>query len=148
MISRGIWVPGEVVPTNKALSDQRAAGWAHGYREAMVRMRAPATRWEPIRDRYAEGVRDMRLRTAAIARASGLRPPADHLRLRFAVHGHPRFDVAGAYLAIKAMEDGLVDAGIIVSDRFNVGESRVVVVRAPGPAGVYVSMEECPCAGA
>lgn len=147
MISRGIWVPGEVVATNRALSDQRAAGWAYGYREALVRMNRPTTPGRP-RDRYAEGMHAMRARTAIAARASGLVAPADVLRLRFAVHGHPRFDVAGAYLAVKAMEDGLVDAGVIESDRFNVGESRVVVLRDQGPQGVYISMEECPCAGA
>ena len=67
------------------------------------------------------------------------------MRLRFSVQGHPRWDASGAMLAAKWVEDGLVEAGVIPSDRHNVTEVTVTVVKAStvvdAPRGVYVQME-------
>ncbi len=146
MTASGLWIPGELVPTNRALSDMRAAGWFEGYREAMVR----SGKWRHGghgEDRYAEEAAATRRRAAFQARASGIAflGADERVRLRFSVQGHPRWDASGAMLAAKWCEDGLVEAGVIPSDRHNVTEVAVTVVRASGmldaPRGVYVELE-------
>ncbi len=148
MTASGLWIPGELTATNRALSDMRAAGWFEGYREAMVR----TGKWRSPRqgeDRYAEEAAATRRRAAMQARASGIGVLGadDRVRLRFSVQGHPRWDASGAMLAAKWCEDGLVEAGVIPSDRHNVAEVAVTVVRSAGvsdpPRGVYVEMERC-----
>ncbi len=148
MTATGLWIPGELVPANRALSDMRAAGWFEGYREAMVR----TGKWRSGghgEDRYAEEAAATRRRAAFQARASGIAPLGadERVRLRFSVQGHPRWDASGAVLAAKWAEDGLVEAGVIPSDRHNVAEVAVTVVKASAmvdaPRGVYVEMERC-----
>jgi hypothetical protein len=151
MISRGLWVPGTLTATNEALSLARGSGYFHGFRAAMKEN----GRWRDLRhggegDRYAAAARAVRERVALAARAVALDPlaPGAHARLRFAVHGHARWDVAGAYLAAKWAEDGLCDAGVLRSDRFDVVECAVVLVRDPpvpgieGTPGMYVGIDE------
>jgi hypothetical protein len=142
----GLWIPGELVPTNRALSDMRAAGWFEGYAQAMIR----TGKWRnarPGEDRYAEEAAATRRRAAFQARAAGLAHlgAGDRVRLRFSVQGHPRWDASGAMLAAKWCEDGLVEAGVIPSDRHNVAEVAVTVVQTStvldAPRGVYVEME-------
>jgi hypothetical protein len=142
----GIWVPGAVVPLNRGLSDVRAAGYAAGFKDAMVRMH----RWRGgahVDDRYADAAKEVRLRAFIAARQSRVpRFPEDaRVRLRFSVMGHPRWDASGGMLAAKWLEDGLVDAKVLRSDRHNVSEVAVTVEQTSHvldhPPGVYVGME-------
>jgi len=143
----GIWIPGDLVTTNRALSDARAAGWFQGFREAMVRNRIWRPGGKPPEDRYAEEAQAVRRRAALQARAARLEPvrPGERVKLRFAVQGYPRWDASGGMLAAKWAEDGLVDAGVIPSDRFNVAAVEVAVCQQStvidAPRGVLVSLE-------
>jgi hypothetical protein len=142
----GLWIPGAVTPTNEAISLARGDGYHQGYGRAMVERGA----WRSLRhqdERYGSAAARTRLAAAVVARHLGRcwaveagRP----VRLRFSVQGQPRIDVAGAYLAAKWLEDGLVDAGVLPSDR-QVVESTVTVVRGAdavvGDPGVYLSFE-------
>lgn len=150
-MTAGIWIPGDLIATNRALSDQRAAGFFAGYREAMVRTGKwchdgrPA--WRGGIDRYAQAAADVRGRVVLAARGAHLAalPAGARVRLRFSVQGHPRWDASGGMLAAKWAEDGLVEAGVIPSDRFNVDEVAIHVVQDPAivgaPSGVYVAWE-------
>lgn len=151
-MSVGIWVPGDLVATNRALSDQRAAGFFDGYREAMIR----AGKWQarrtsvPGQDRYAAAAAETRDRVSLVARAARLEPvpSGERVRLRFSFQGFERWDAAGGALAAKWAEDGLVEAGVIPSDRFNVAAIEVAVrhhsLMTVSPRGVYIEMERRP----
>jgi hypothetical protein len=112
-----ITVPGTFSTTNQAMDKLRAAGFAKG------------ARLRPMHDWYNTEAAAVRLATRAAAR--GLSLPADcaPYRLTFVLHGHDRFDVAGVHSVAKWAEDGLVDAGLLDSDRFDVAEHVIRVCR-------------------
>lgn len=135
-----------MVALNRGLSDVRAAGWAAGFKDAMVRM----GKWRGAGhtdDRYADAAKEVRLRAFLAARQSRVpRFPDDaRVRLRFSVMGHSSWDATGGMLAAKWLEDGLVDAKVIGSDRHNVAEVAVTVEQTSHtvnhPPGVYIGME-------
>lgn len=136
--SWGLWVPGALVSMNRGLSLARAAGFRQG---------------QGLRggDLYAEAARNMRTLAGLRARAARLPSvPADRVaRLRFTVMGHPRWDAAAGALVAKWIEDGLVDVGVLPSDRFNVREVSVAKGAALPTAvpGVYLAVDVLPREG-
>lgn len=150
-MTAALWVPGELVATNRALDDQRAAGFYAGLREGMIR----AGKWradaqQSGQDRYAAAAHQVRRRVAFQARAGHVQPvdPAARVALRFTAQGYPRWDASGAMLVAKWGEDGLVDAGVLASDRHNVASVTVTVVQHPlvadPPPGLLIGWEVVP----
>lgn len=150
--SAGLWVPGKVVATNEALSRLRAAGYADGFRDAMLKTGAWTDRRGKVNDRYAEAARTGRLAMCAAVRRLNLGsvPKGCGVRLAFTVQGHEKMDTAAAFLAAKWMEDGLTDSGVLADDRC-VESVEVRVVHEPlvagGAPGVYVDLGVVPCGG-
>jgi hypothetical protein len=125
-MNRVLWVPGTFRGTNGLLDDLRAAGRFEGF--------AKAKGW-PIRgghDAFAEHQAAVRLAVKAAAmRAFAQGCAAWTVDLAFWLFGHGRHDPDAWYLLGKAAVDGLADAGIIDSDRFNVRNTRGRVLHGP-----------------
>ena len=90
--------------------------------EYSVTIDVPASEWLTSNGRYhwiqkARRTRALRLRAALAARAARI-PPMGRAHVTVHVHGRTRTrtDPANAYPAVKAVVDGLVDAGIIPDD--------------------------------
>lgn len=145
--ARGMWVPGELLPTNAALHQMRAAGFHAGAGRYRPRL-SQTLALRNASDHYAGAARTVRRRVADAARLRGWGevPQDARVRLRFSVHGYPRWDAAGAMLPAKWAEDGLVDAGVLRSDRYDTVAIEVTVCRdfdtvaTKGP-GIYVAVE-------
>ena len=82
----------------------------------------PAGEWLTSNGRYhwaqkARRTRALRVRAALAARAARI-PPMARARITVHVHGRTRArtDPANAYPAVKALVDGLVDAGVLPDD--------------------------------
>lgn len=122
-----IWVPGTFRLTNGLLDDLRAAGKFEGY------ARAKGWTVRGGHDAFAEHQAAVRLAVKAIAARS---PAAGVIGLgavdvAFWVFGHGRHDPDAWYLLGKAAVDGLVDADVIDSDRFNVRNTWGRVLHGP-----------------
>jgi hypothetical protein len=118
-----IWVPGKFSLTNRMLSNLRAAGYAKG--------KAVARGWtgRRVEDRFAAETRAIRLAVKVAARKAGVLRFHVPCILGFYVFGHRKADPSAWYLLGKAAEDGLVDAGVLGRDRFDVAEVRGRVLR-------------------
>jgi hypothetical protein len=125
-MTRVLWVKGTFRLTNGLLDDLRAAGKFEGF--------AKAKGW-PIRgghDNYADHQHAVRLAVKGASHAvtaSGI--GLGVVDLAFWVFGHGRHDPDAWYLLAKAATDGLVDAGVIDSDRFNIRGTRGRVLHGP-----------------
>lgn len=107
-----LWLPGDFPTTNKLLDVQRATGFYEG----VNRVRGG----KPPKVTFGKIVKAIRDQTNMTARARRLGPLGHPVRLIFVHLGSGRRDPSSWYLAAKAIEDGLVDAGVIGSDRFGV----------------------------
>ena len=136
--------------TNQMLSDLRAAGKYEGASRAFgLSMRRGV-------DLFAREVVDIRnvcalfFRRAADQRLDGVRVDVSCVFV-----GHGRHDPDAGHLAIKALVDGMVDAGFLSSDRRDVRWTRGLVAQsrddleglpspalAPGWRGVVVEVSE------
>ena len=116
MIQR-LWVQGQFPSTNNALAGARADARANRPGHASRR-----ARWRETPGGYTEAARWVRLVTKVAARRARLEPVPAALRvvIWFWMLGHYRFDSSAWYLPAKWIEDGLVDAGVLPSDRKNV----------------------------
>lgn len=134
MRARAIWVPGNILGTNRLLDLCRSSGFYDGVARAMRERRKPA------RFGYAQEVRRLREHTAAQALAAGFgwEPLTRPVGLWFGLLGSGRLDPSAWYLAAKAAEDGLCDAGVIRSDRSDVlwTGGRCFKSRAEGRAAI------------
>jgi hypothetical protein len=125
-VTRVLWVQGTFRLTNGLLDDLRSAGKFEGF--------AKAKGW-PVRgghDAYAGHQQAVRLAVKAASHAiaaSGI--GLGVVDLAFWVFGHGRHDPDAWYLLAKAATDGLVDAGAVDSDRFNVRTTRGRVLHGP-----------------
>lgn len=111
---RGLWVPGDFPGTNRLLDLQRASGYYAGVARA-TRSRA--------REAFGFRLENGRIREAVAlhARAARLAPVSGPAVLCFGLVPTKRtHDPSAWYLAAKAAEDGLVDAGVLGSDRHDV----------------------------
>lgn len=114
MILRALWLPGDFPTTNKLLDLQRATGFLEGAaKEQRTRVRKHAVTFPKV-------VAQIRNDTHMRARACRLQPVEGRVPLFFVHMGSGRRDPSSWYLSAKAVEDGLVDAGVLRSDRFNV----------------------------
>lgn len=130
-----VFVPGYFVPTNKLLSDMRAAGY-HAGAGGRASWRVPADR-----DAFAAEARRVRkLVTEAVygwitshceGRPFAMRPRLPVV-LGFALVGvcHSRYDADAWYLAGKAAADGCGDGGLYLSDREGVSGTMGTVCRS------------------
>ena len=115
-----LWLPGDFHGSNKWLDLSRGSGYASGF--------AAAIRERPGPSAYTAELR--RVREHANMRARSLRiPPFALARLYFTLLGSGKHDPSAWYLSAKAVEDGLVDAGVIPSDRHNVYDTAGRCVR-------------------
>jgi hypothetical protein len=133
-----LWIPGRFSLTNKMLSNLRAAGAAgEAYRRALNR-HAAAHR---PKDLFAEETQAIRLAVKGAARVAKAEPVVGLVSIEVYVFGHHKHDPDAWLLLAKAATDGLVDAGVIGSDRFQVwtvtgrvaqteDEERALVTRA------------------
>ena len=114
-----VWVPGVFSLTNKMLDNLRAAEKYHGRRPK---------NW---RDLFAEETAAIRLATKVAANRKRLEAPqkGEVCLLAFIVFGHHKHDRDAWYLLGKAALDGLVDAHVIGSDRFEVWNTGGIVLR-------------------
>jgi hypothetical protein len=142
-----LWLPGAWTSTNEAIKLARA--------EAVYLAKTGRL---PTGDNYAARAKAARERAAAVCRLEmrRLARPAERLRLRFVLLGHERLDPSAWYLSAKWIEDGLVDAGLVRSDRFDVYSTAGRVVPAseadaerakrgtPGLKGMLVEIEGAP----
>lgn len=110
---KAIFVEGRFALTNQMLSDLRAAGVYVGKRRKLL----------PGFDRFAVETRTIRMLTKVAARKLEVAdvPLASRLHVGVVVVGHERHDPDGWLLLGKAAVDGLRDAGVIASDRFQIG---------------------------
>jgi hypothetical protein len=126
-VTLSLWVPGRFRLTNDLLSDLRGAGRYEGL--------ADGKGWgkpRPGCDLYANHQQAVRLAVKAAARGCGT--IVGPVSLLFYLWGHGKGDPSAWYLIGKAAEDGLVDAGVLISDRFCVldtGGAVVSVEREP-----------------
>ena len=116
MSEQYLWLPGAFPSTNELLSRQRADGWYARDRADRPRgqRRAPA-------QSAAQDIRRIRDAANMHARSARLRPVI-RAHLRFLLIGRSKYDPSAWTLAAKPIEDGLVDAKVLGSDRFNVWE--------------------------
>lgn len=106
---------------NQMLSDLRAAGHYEGYGQAMVDSRQWRHR-KKGRDLFAEEVQAIRLAVKASIRGTLAKVGAPwRLNVTVMVVGHWKHDPDAWTLLGKAAVDGLVDAGVVASDRRSVG---------------------------
>jgi hypothetical protein len=112
--AQALWLPGEFPTTNKLLDLTRASGYYAGRRSL--------TRERPRKNEAGAEVVIARIRADAHMRARAVRlvPPSAPVSLLFVHLGSGRRDPSSWYLSAKAIEDGLVDAGVLGSDRFDV----------------------------
>jgi hypothetical protein len=118
-MKRVVWISGTFRLTNGLIDDLRAAGKFEGY--------AKAKGW-PIRgghDAYAEHQQAVRLAAKAAAVKQLPAGPlvfsgAGKVDLSFFVFGHHHHDPDAWSLLGKAATDGLTDAEVLASDRFDV----------------------------
>lgn len=123
---RGLWVPGHFLGTNKFLDLQRAAGYYAGY------ARGSRERQRPPRMSFATETAAIRDAVANTARADALAPPTGPVGIYFRLQPAERaHDPDSWYLAAKAALDGLVTAGVILSDRTHVTWTGGRCVREP-----------------
>jgi len=126
MTGQALWLPGDFPTTNKLLDLARASGYYQGTQVAERR--------RPRRNEQDVNVTLANIRGDTKMRALGarLRPcPADvRVPLLFVHLGSGRRDPSSWYLSAKAIEDGLVDAGVLGSDRFNVAMTAGFCVKA------------------
>lgn len=114
------FVEGTFRLNNQMLSDLRAAGHYEGYGQAMV----DSGQWRRRhhgRDLFAEEVQAIRLAVKACARESLAFRPDCRLNVSLMVVGHYKHDPDAWLLLGKAAIDGLVDAGVVPSDRRWIG---------------------------
>jgi hypothetical protein len=124
--SQALWLPGDFPTTNKLLDLTRASGFYTGKQVAEGR-------------RARGNERDVNLtfrqiREATNFHARGRLKPVDvAVPVLFVHFGSGRRDPSSWYLAAKAIEDGLVDAKILRSDRFYVTATAGRCVKADDP---------------
>lgn len=109
------FIEGKFRLTNQMISDLRAAGHYEG--EA----RARRLRKKPGYDLFAAETQAIRLAVKGAARVAGIGQASGVQNVVVWVFGHRRHDPDAWLLLAKAAVDGLVDARVMVSDRFNVG---------------------------
>lgn len=116
-MTRVLWVPGRFSLTNQLLAEVRAAGFYAG-RHMTKGMRVRASPGSNVFTTHQQAVR-----LAVKAAAARGAPIATGMTwdLTFYVFCHRKHDPSAWYLLGKAAEDGLVDAGVLGSDRFQVG---------------------------
>jgi hypothetical protein len=113
-----LWLPGVFPANNDLLSMARADGW-YACEGKYRRKRGQRGSGRKPAVSYADRVRGIRDAANMHARAARLAPV--HLcDLHFALIGQDKYDPSAWYLAAKAIEDGLADAGVFDSDRFGV----------------------------
>lgn len=114
-----LWLAGTYALTNRMLSDLRAAGYAHGYRNAMAKRGRVAFPTQPVVDRFALECQRIRNDVNLLARSSRIFDRRDFGRrcaLRVFAFGHPKLDADAPLLAAKAISDGFSDAGVFRHD--------------------------------
>jgi hypothetical protein len=109
-----LWLPFRFPSTNDLLDMLRAEGYYEG-RGYGRKGGAP----KPPESSYSKAAREIRDAANMHARAARLRA-LPLVSLRFELLGCARFDPSAWTLPAKSIEDGLVDARVIISDRFNV----------------------------
>lgn len=107
-----LWLPGKFPSTNDLLDMKRREGAYRAEGKRRGRNVAP-----PIS--YTGEVARIRTHAWACSRAAKLARVVLG-KLDFVLVGVGRFDPSAWYLSAKAVEDGLVDAGVLASDRYNV----------------------------
>lgn len=122
------FVEGRFRLTNQMLSDLRAAGHFEGEAAALRRQGGWRGRKSPGYDLFASETQAIRLATKASAKNIGAVP--DVVNVALWVLGHHKHDPDAWLLLGKAIIDGLKDAGLIRSDRFQVGVVAGRVVRS------------------
>lgn len=117
---RVLWLPGDFPSTNKLLDAQRASGFYAGAGQA----RGLDPRERPPLTSYSHEVSRIRTWTFAHAKRNVVRAELPRLaRLKFIMLGRGRYDPSAWYLSAKAVEDGLIDARLLASDRSDVLET-------------------------
>jgi hypothetical protein len=111
------FVEGRFRLTNQMLSDLRAAGHYEGEAALMRRQGKWRGRKKPGYDLFSQETQAIRLAVKASARSC---PPLP-VDVTVLVVGHRKHDPDAWYLLAKAVVDGLVDVGLIGSDRFGIG---------------------------
>lgn len=124
-----LWMPGDGwLTTNQLLDLQRASGYYDGRAAAL-----PAERRKPAKRTFNTAIRAMRDATILAARARKLVKVTEPVVLVFVHFGSGRRDASSWYLIGKAVEDGLVEAGVLGSDRFDVYATAGASVAADHP---------------
>jgi hypothetical protein len=133
-----LWLPGLFESSNELLSMQRGDGWWACEAKFRQRDSGRGSGRKP-KVSFADRVQAIRGMANMHARSARLRPVACvDLRFELALnrencerwakvsgrkHNLSAYDPSGWYLAAKAIEDGLADAGLFDGDRFGVRET-------------------------
>lgn len=153
MTLRALWLPGGWLSTNELLAMQRSTGFYHGVRSATRGRRNAGG--DPVHS-FGHEVKRMRHTVAMEVRRRKWPQFTKPVGLVFELYGHGRYDPSAWYLAAKAAEDGLRDAGAIAGDRFGVawtagqviheGQARLCesIVGPDGP-GMLLLVKEASC---
>jgi len=112
---QSLWMPGDWPTTNQLLDLARATGYYEG-RAALL----PSERRKRPARSYNQTLQKLRDATILAARARKLFTVTQRVSLAFVHFGSGRRDASSWYLSAKAIEDGLVEAKVLASDRFDV----------------------------
>lgn len=127
MTAQALWLPGEFPTTNRLLDIQRASGFYDGHGAVTgARRRKNALDFNKV-------VSEIRQRAKLQALGARLRPVTSAVPLLFVHLGSGRRDPSSWYLSAKAVEDGLVDARVLASDRFCVTATAGRCAKASDP---------------
>jgi hypothetical protein len=127
-----IFIEGKFRLTNQMLSDLRAAGHYEGEATLMRRQGKWKGKKKPGYDLFSAETQAIRLAVKAHAKGIDMFQGVLPVDVALWVVGHRKFDPDAWYLLGKATVDGLVDAGVLGSDRFGVGvvSGRVIQTEA------------------
>jgi len=134
---KAIFVEGRFPLTNQLLSDLRAAGVYVGKRRKL----------RPGFDAFSVGTRTIRMLTKVAARDLDMSDVRldERLHVAVVVVGHERHDPDAWVLLGKAAIDGLRDAKVIASDRFQIGAVLGMVLQTKGQHSRLDAAMGCAC---